>query len=255
MSLDLASFLKAGADPVAFFKLATTHDPDTWQAELLRCTDQRILLLAARQVGKSTVVGALAVHQAVFVPDSLVLMVSPSQRQSGELFRQSLEAYKRLGRPIAAEGENETTLRLENGSRIISLPGSEATTRGFSAPSMLIIDEASRIDDALWAALLPMVRGRARVMMLTTPAGRRGTFYEQWTSGDGWHRIKVAASESKLWTDRDLERQRSLLGDYDFRQEFGLEFVEDSTQVFSDADIDAAFRDDVLPLDIDGVAA
>ena len=179
MSLELSEFLAAGTDPVRFFKLATGFEPDDWQARLLRSEDRRILLLAARQVGKSTVVGARAVHQAVFQPSSLVLMISPSQRQSGELFRQSLEGYKRLGRPVPAEGENETTLRLENGSRIVSSPGSEATTRGFSAPSMLIIDEAARIEDSLWEALLPMARGNCRVLMLSTPAGRRGVFYEQ----------------------------------------------------------------------------
>lgn len=243
-SLDLARFIRAGSDPVEFFKLATDHEPDVWQTSLLRSDAQRVLLLAARQVGKSTVVAAMAVHTAVYEPGSLVLMISPSQRQSGELFRSALEAYNRLGRPVAAEGENLTTLTLENGSRIVSLPGSEITTRGFSAPSMMVIDEAARIDDALWQALLPMARGKARVLMLTTPSGRRGIFFEQWQSdADDWLRIRVAATESKLWSTADLRRQRQLLGDYSFRQEFGLEFVEDGSAVFRFEDIERAFSD------------
>jgi terminase large subunit-like protein len=252
MSVGISDYVQAGADPVAFFRLATGHEPDTWQADLLRSEAQRVLLLAARQVGKSTSVGVLAVHRALYDPGSLVLMISPSQRQSGELFRQALEAYKGLGRPIAAEGENETSLRLENGSRIVSLPGSEATTRGFSSPAMVIVDEAARIDDQLWEALLPMTRGAARIILLSTPAGRRGIFYEQWASqSPDWHRIRVAATESKLWTEKELSRQRELLGDYSFKQEFGLEFIAAEGQIFMDDVIEAAFNNDLRAIDFD----
>jgi hypothetical protein len=252
MSLNVAQFVTAGSDPVEFFKLATGHTPDAWQVDLLRSDAQRVLLLAARQVGKSTTVGVLAVHRAVYSPGSLVLMISPSQRQSGELFAQALSAYKGLGRPLKAEGENETSLTLENGSRIVSLPGSETTTRGFSSPSMVVVDEASRIDDSLWTALLPMVRGTARVLMLTTPAGRRGTFYEQWSSqSPDWHRIRVAATESKLWTEKELSRQRELLGDYSFKQEFQLEFIAAEGQIFMDDVIEGAFNNNLRAIDFD----
>jgi hypothetical protein len=119
---------------------------------------------------------------------------------------------------------------------------------------MLIIDEATRIEDQLWAALSPMARGTARVLMLSTPAGARGVFYEQWRSTESWHRVRVTATESKLWSPRDLERQRSLLGDFDFRQEFGLEFLADDNQLFLDADIEAAFVNTIKAVQLEGLA-
>src|SRR5262245_28223942 len=60
--------------------------PDTWQAQLLRSAAQRMLLLCSRQAGKSQTAAALALKAALLQP-SLVLLLSPTQRQSGELFR------------------------------------------------------------------------------------------------------------------------------------------------------------------------
>ena len=48
-----------------------------------------MLLNASRQSGKSTTVALLNVHTALYVPDSLCLMLSPTLRQSGELFRKA----------------------------------------------------------------------------------------------------------------------------------------------------------------------
>jgi hypothetical protein len=49
------------------------------------------------------------------------------------------------------------SLLFPNGSRIVGLPGIEVTVRGFSAVSLLLIDEASRVDDAMYKALHPML--------------------------------------------------------------------------------------------------
>src|SRR5438045_932687 len=98
-------------------------EPDPWQRTFLRSKGRRLLLLASRQVGKSTVTGVLALHTALFTPGALVLVISPSLRQSGELFRAKVcRFYDQLGRPVACEKDTETTLHLANGSRVVSLP-------------------------------------------------------------------------------------------------------------------------------------
>jgi hypothetical protein len=87
------------------------------------------------------------VHCAAYQPGSLILVVSPSQRQSGELFRRILDMWQLMGRPIPADSENTTTLALSNGSRILAMPGDPETIRGPDAVRLLIIDEASRVSD------------------------------------------------------------------------------------------------------------
>src|SRR4051794_33162376 len=79
--------------------------PDPWQADLLRSSAPRVLINASRQSGKSTVVAAAAVHQVLFVPGSLVLLLSPTLRQSGELFRKCLAIYGALNHLVPAEAE------------------------------------------------------------------------------------------------------------------------------------------------------
>jgi hypothetical protein len=54
-----------------------------------------------------------------------------------------------LGITPRGDGDNQTSLLFPNGSRIVGLPGMEATVRGFSAVSLLLIDEASRVEDSM----------------------------------------------------------------------------------------------------------
>jgi hypothetical protein len=96
--------------------------PDPWQAEVLRSGALRVPLLCSRQAGKSTITSILAVHVPVYEPGSLVLLLSPTLRQSGELFKKCAGVYQALGRPVPSDSESALQLELENGSRIVSLP-------------------------------------------------------------------------------------------------------------------------------------
>jgi hypothetical protein len=187
--------LKLALDRVSFArKLGIV--PDAWQEKLLRSTSDRVLLNCSRQSGKSTMSGVIALHRALYHPGSLILCLAPALRQSQELFGKVAGFYRDLKRPISPLAERKLSLELENGSRIVTLPGTEKTIRGFSGATLLIVDEASRVSDELYFAVRPMlaVSGGA-LLMLTTPYGKRGVFYEEWTGGKGWERYEVPASE------------------------------------------------------------
>ena len=80
-----------------------------------------------------------------------MLLLSPTQRQSGELFRKCLDFYRAAGRPVEPSSETALTLTLQSGSRIVSLPGHEGNVRGYSAVRLSVIDEASRVsDESIW---------------------------------------------------------------------------------------------------------
>ncbi len=77
------------------------------------------------------------------------------------------------------DGDNAISLVLPNGTRIVGLPGTEGTVRGFSAVSLLLIDEAARVQDAMYKALRPMLAvGDGDLWLMSTPYGKRGFFYE-----------------------------------------------------------------------------
>jgi len=170
----LADDLAVALDPVAFSRRAGIA-PDPWQCTVLRSTDPRLLLNCSRQSGKSTTVATLAVWTALYQPGALVLLVSPTLRQSGELFKKALAIYRALGRPVPSESETALTLTLENGARIVSLPGKEGSVRGYSGVTLLAVDEAAWVPNDLYVSLRPMLAVSAgRLIAMSTPHGTRG---------------------------------------------------------------------------------
>ena len=242
------------ADPVEFARLVGM-EPDPWQREVLASEAPRILLNICRQAGKSTVSGILALHRALTVPGSLVLCLAPSERQSKELFAKVARSYSALGYGQRTQGnpgsyadsERKLGMVIANGSRIEALPGSEKTIRGFSGVDLLVVDEASRIDDGLFYAVSPMLAVTGgRMVLLSTPYGKRGVFHHEWVEGIGWERYEVPATECPRIPAAFLESERRSMPEWWFAQEYLCEFRETSDQIFGHDMIEAA-RDDGLP--------
>jgi hypothetical protein len=225
--------------------------PDPWQTTVLTSNDPRIILNVSRQIGKSSVVAIKSLHIALAEPHALILLLSRSLRQSAELGRKVFESYRTAGRgAIPPEAETKLALELSNGSRILCLPGGdEAAIRGFSGVRCLVLDEASRIPDSLYVAVRPMIAvSGGSMMLLSTPFGKRGFFYRVWSSSQRWLKIMVKGSECPRLTPEFLAEELIELGERWYLQEYGCAFVEAIGQVFSDAAIDGAFRDDIVPL-------
>ena len=225
--------------------------PDEWQADLLRSDARQMLLLCSRQAGKSTVSSLLAVDEALHRAPALVLLLAPALRQSQELFRKVKSVLTALG-PDAPPVRQESALTLEllTGSRIVCLPGNEATVRGFSAVSLLVVDEAARVSDALYQGVRPMLAvSGGRLVLLSTPFGRRGFFFEEYErGGPEWARVRITARQCPRISPEWLERERAQIGDWWFRQEYLCEFVDTDDQVFSYDSVMAAISPDVQPL-------
>lgn len=214
-------------DPGELFRGAVGSDPDPWQAGVLASEARRLLLNCCRQSGKSTVTAVLALREAVNRPGSLVLLLSPSLRQSGELFRKVMRGYRALGRPVAATSETALTLELANGSRVVSLPAVEGTVRGYSGVRLLIVDEAAWTPDELYYAVRPMLAvGGGRLVLLSTPAGRKGFFWKEWSAPDsaGWQKVRVTAEQCPRIPAAFLEEERRSHPDSWYRQEYLAEF-------------------------------
>jgi hypothetical protein len=235
-------------DPVQLMSLAGLT-PDPWQQSLFRSQASRLLLLCSRQAGKSTVAAALALHVALLQPRAPVLLLSPSMRQSGELFRKVLDIFNALGRPMPVVAESALRLELANGSRVVSLPGDEATVRGFSGVALLVIDEAARVADSLYYSVRPMLAvSQGRLVTLSTPFGKRGWFHDEWFGQGNWERVKITAEQCPRIPPDFLAEERRALGERWYRQEYLCSFEDTIDAVFAYADIQAALSNDVKPL-------
>ena len=243
----LAEDLATALDPARLAERCGL-DADPWQCDVLRSGAPRMLLNASRQSGKSTTVALLNVHTALYQPDSLCLMLSPTLRQSGELFRKAKDLLGRVTDTRLPE-ETALSLRLANGSRIVSLPGKEGTVRGYSAVALLSIDEASRVPDELYMACRPMLAvSGGRLLAMSTPFGTRGWWYEAWRSHEAWERYEVPAEECPRISPEFLEEERQALPSWVYRQEYECSFEETSDQVFTTDMVERAVTSEVKPL-------
>ena len=153
--------------------------------------------------------------------------------------------------PPAMVGDNMSSCTLTNGSRIKSLPGKSDSARGFSAPDLIVVDEAAYVEDELMNAVMPMLAvGKGRIFCLSTPAGRRGFFYHSWVDeSEAWHREQVAATDCPRIDPAFLETQRARIGHHHFMSEYCCTFLDAEAQLFSGQHIEAALKDSAcLPL-------
>jgi len=237
-------------DAVEFARLKLGFEPDARQAEVLRSEAARGILNCSRQWGKSTVAAAKAVHRAWTRKGCLVLVASPSARQSRLFLRKAADMLRKMKIRPRKDADNPISLLFPNGSRIVGVPGNEETVRGFSGVSLLLIDEASRVSEEMYTALRPMLATeRGDLWLMSTPKGRSGFFYDIWEHGGAeWHRVRVPATECGRIAPEALEEQRSGMDAAEFRQEFLTEFTEDGAGVFDREVVEAALDEEEAPL-------
>jgi hypothetical protein len=223
MNIRLA--LAAALDPAHILR-ARGLEPDPWQRDFLLASDRQVLLNASRQSGKSTVVAALALHTALFTRKALVLLLSPSLRQSAELFRKVLDGWQALGQPMRALARTQHRLELVNGSRVLSLPGREQTIRSYGGVTLLVLDEAARISDDFYRSVRPMLAvSRGRLVALSTPFGQRGWFFHEWEGAGPWRRLCIPWSQCSRITPEFIADERRALGDAWVGQEYECLFT------------------------------
>lgn len=212
------------------------YDLDPWQDTFLESESKRILLNCGRQTGKSTTAAFKALHGALYEPRTLTLLLSPGLRQSTELFRKVRDGYLALGKPVPFISETALQLTLENGSRIVALPGTSGRIRGYSGARRIIIDEAAWVPDEMYRAVRPMLAvSGGDLVAMSTPWGRRGWWYDAWESSvagsQEWERFEVPATMCPRIDPAFLEEERVALGS-DFDSEYMCQFISSSATVF-----------------------
>ncbi|MGA8070802.1 MAG: terminase large subunit [Halobacteriota archaeon] len=244
----------AALNPVVFAE-SLGIEPDPWQKTVLNSRSKRILLNCSRQSGKSTITAIIALRHALYTPNALVLVVSHTLRQAKETFRKIDRFYQQLGGQVPATAETVDRLELANKSRIVSLSGQHPNSlRGFSSPTLLVIDEAAQVRDETYdEALRPMLAAsNGGIVLLSTPHGKRGFFYRAWEDKSTWPTIKINARECPRTSREFLKEEKKSKPEWLFKQEYFNFFAEVVSSVFRREDIDAAFNHPELPVrDID----
>jgi Terminase large subunit, T4likevirus-type, N-terminal len=220
---------------------------DDWQAAFVRSDAPQMIALIPRQHGKTEAAVIKALSVATTEPESLILIASPSQRQSDEFVLRARKTYNRIKDAPALVGDAARRIGFSNGSRILALPGDNDgdTLRGLANCRLAILDECSRVSDSLANSIRPMlaVNRKGQLVYLSTPHTKAGVFYDTWTSDDPeWQRIRVELGSCKRITQAFLDRERKNLGETAWRTDYLLEFLDDLEAAFSTEVIDGIFN-------------
>ena len=213
-------------DPASWVRRELGVTPAEWQSQLLRSPKgASILALTARQVGKTTAASWAIAHFMLFTPSSLSVIACPAQRQSAEAVRKVHDHLTKVGATLKVN--NVYGLELDNGSRVLALPGSDDSIRGLTVDGWIVADEAARLTDDLISALRPMRarRPQARLAMLSTAWSRTDPFWTAWSDDDdpndpSWLRLRATAEVPGLFEPAYLEQERRALGEHNFSREY-----------------------------------
>lgn len=241
-----------------FFKKMKTPEItlDPWQKQFLETKGDK-LLCTGRQVGKSVTCGKDAGEWAIGNKNKVVLMIAPTERQAYALFEKTLDYIYTHSPKMLLKGKNRPTkskINLSNGTTIWCLPtGLNGLGIRFLTVHRLYADEASRIPEAVWDAVTPMLLTTGGdTILLSTPFGTEGFFYDALINKDNafdsYTRFRTD-SETVIrermicptWTETQRDKALARLGAEKARmstlayaQEYMGQPLNDLKQVFPD---------------------
>jgi Terminase large subunit, T4likevirus-type, N-terminal len=208
------------------------------------------VVLASRQIGKTTILTIFALWMICFHDDYRVLLIANKQETAKNIFKRIKLAYEMLPNYMkpgvvayAKEG-----MELENGSSIgISTTTSDAA-RGESI-NCLLLDEAAFIPpefmDNFWESVFPVISSskKSKIFMLSTPNGVGNLFFNTYTDAvsekNGWHHERVDWHEvpgrDEKWKEMTM---RALGSEESFNQEYGNEFRAAGENIFDKDQLD-----------------
>lgn len=242
-------------EPSYFVRHYLGEEPFDYQEEFMDNQSNRKIAACGRQVGKSTMAAWLALWNAVTHGNNEVLITAKAQRQSMELFnevksqmRHSAVSEKQWG----VERSTRTEINFDNGSRILSLPvGRDGSNiRGYSS-DFLIVDEAAFIPDEIFQEVLsPMLAvGDGTFVLLSTPFGKNGFFYDRWDDStredditndpsSEWFPLHVPTSANPRIEQHFIEEQQESLTAMQFKQEILGKFEESADSFFTRSELE-----------------
>lgn len=202
--------------------------------------NDRLCVLASRQVGKTTTYNIFALQTCCFSEDKKILILANKAAAATEFLARIKMAYELLPawlKPGVKE-YNKTSVEFSNGCRIEACATTPDSARGKSC-DILIIDEMAfvppNIMEELWASVYPVVSSATgtKVIVVSTPNGTGNHFHTTYKNGlsgkdeDGWTSFKFLWDEvpgrDEAWKRKQIA---SFNGDMQkWNQEFGCEFL------------------------------
>ena len=198
------------------------------------------LIVKGRQIGMSSTISWEALSHAILEPDQTILFISIAERQAVELLNYVKRVLDnaRQKHHIGIVEESKTNIKLDNNSRIMSLPNSPNTIQGIRAQRIYIDEYALFKDDKrMLEAILPSISHGGVVTVLSRPMGRRGEFYrlvkEAREGKNNFVLFEIPYTDCTLPEyQKNVAEVRKILDEISFREQYCCEFIDETTSFF-----------------------
>jgi len=197
--------VKCGKDPIYFInKYIFIQHPTKGKLRLklfdfqTKCIKDFVnnkfnIVLKSRQLGLSTISAAYSIWDALFHKNRNILIIATKEKVAINLINKVKYAIDNMPDwlKISKCKSNRSTVTFDNGSEIKAITTSADAGRS-EALSLLIVDEAAFIEgfDDLWTGLYPTLSTGGRAIVMSTPNGVGGTYYDLW--------VKAESGENKF---------------------------------------------------------
>ncbi len=193
------------------------------------------IVSTGRQYGKSLLASNLLVYWLLNNNDSKGGWVSPVYNQAKKVFQEISKACKDI---ITQSNKADLVIYFANGSSIQFLSSERPDSiRGFSF-HYIVVDEGSFVKDtAIQEAILPTLTAIGRkCLMISTPKGKSGWFYEMHLRGrvpnNEYISFEGISTDNPYADANYIEEQRKSLPTEIYAQEYLAKFVDAGNDVF-----------------------
>jgi hypothetical protein len=253
----IREIIKCGKDPVYFIKnyVKIQHPTqgtipfETYDFQddcIAAFLEHRLnIILKSRQLGLSTVSAAYAVWMAIFQKDKNILVIATKLATAINFIKKVTVMVGNIPKWLLLPKyePSKQQVQFSNGSTIKAVPTSEDAGRS-EALSLLIVDEAAWIPgfSEIWAGLAPTFSTGGRAIILSTPNGVGGQYYNLWTQAEagvnGFNPIRIMwhqhPDHDQEWFDketRNLPRKK-------VSQEYLCDFISSGDTFLQANDLD-----------------
>ena len=211
-----------------------------YQRNYIEDKSQFKLIVKARQVGMSSTISWDALAHAILYPNQTILFISVAERQAIELLNYVKAAFSNVRKKhhIGVLEESKTIIRLDNDSRIMSLPNSPNTVQGIRAHRIYIDEYALFADDKkMLNAIIPSTSHGCVVTILSRPMGRRGEFcrlaFEAKEGKNPFTYFEIQWKDCTLPTyHKNVEAIKGVLDPLSFSEQYECQFIDETTSFF-----------------------
>lgn len=198
------------------------------QAQVIQAARRFTVLLAHRRFGKTVIAVAMAILRSRQVPYTRpqVHYFAPTY---GQAKRVAWQYVHELAEPLGGchFSESELAVRLPWGATLqLGSADNPDASRGIYS-DFVVLDEPAQMPARMWSEVIrPALSDRqGGALMIGTPAGRHGLFYDSWSEAMAgndpeWQALTFRASETGVIAPAELESARRSMTRAEYDQEY-----------------------------------